>query len=262
MNSKLTTLVSLVCSAGLLNTAFAEPGYFYVGATGGYTSAHSRFDSTVRYINPSAPFLGIPPSSIIPNYLDGGFVGGLIAGYQAQCDSWILAGELTASWENYNDDYTFAFTDVSASQGLPGFAWYGNLRYQRDAAFEFALRFGYELESLMLFFPPVFIPYVRFGVQTSKDTIEATYSGDPLTYRFSTSSSYKRWPYRFVAGAGTEFPILPELSIRFEYNYRSTGQNLETVSTIIDNGVINPSFSTNMNPTLQSGTIALIWYFK
>lgn len=262
MNSKLSTLLSIVCSIGIVNTCQAEPGYFLLGVAGGYSAARSNVDATVRYLQPNVLFSNIPPTTALVNYTDGGFTGSVITGYEARCENWLLGGELSFSWDNYNDLQTFAFSDVSAAGGGPGFGWNGSYRYKRDVAVEFALRFGYELESLMLFFPPVFIPYVRFGVQTSKDIIEATYNGDPAVYPYSTSSTFRRWPYRFVAGVGTEFPVIPELALRFEYNYRSSGQNLETTGYINDGLIINPSFTTAMNPIIQSGTMSLVWYFK
>ncbi|MGD9591294.1 MAG: outer membrane protein [Candidatus Berkiella sp.] len=262
MHSKLTTFVSLTCTCLLTANCYAEPGNLLIGAIGGYSSARSSVDVTALYRQPNALFAGIPPSTVIEDYKEGGFLGGILAGYQAQCENWILGAELKATWENYNDETTFSFSDVSVAYGGNGFGFNGSMRYQREVTFEFALRFGYELESLMLFFPPVFIPYMRVGVQTSKDTIEATYNGDPAVYPFTTSSTYKRWPYRFVAGIGTEFPVTPQLSLRFEYNYVSAGQNMETIGYIQDGGIINPSFATAMNPIIQSGTMALVWNFR
>jgi hypothetical protein len=263
MNSKLTTLVAVSCTMLTLRPCFAEPGNFLIGASGGYAGRSSNMAATVLYNNPNLLFSGIPPSTVIEDYDDSGFTWGLLVGYQAQCESFILGAELSVDWEDYAEDHPFAFSDVRAAQGGIGLGWNGNFRYERDVAIALTARFGYELESLIYFFPPVFIPYIRFGVETSRDTVVASYSGDPAVYPFSTSSSKQRWPYRFITGVGTEFPILliPGLSIRLEYNYHSSGQTIETTSSINDGQIVNPTFVSAMDPIIQSGKVSFIWNF-
>ncbi|MBS0287045.1 MAG: outer membrane beta-barrel protein [Proteobacteria bacterium] len=254
------TLSTLILSAFASSVCQAEPGYFLLGVSGGYAARSSNVSATVTYTNPAAQFATIPPSNVIEDYDDNGPTYGVFAGYQARCENWLLGGELSVDFEKIDELHPFAFSDVGAANGTNGLGWNGSFKYKRDYSIGFSLRMGYEFESLMLFVPPVYLPYLRAGVEMSKDTLEATYQGNNVVYPFSTSSTYRKWPYRFFAGAGCEFPILnPHASIRFEYLYHSSGQTVETQSSIIDNGIVNPTFNTAMDPIIQSVKIALVW---
>lgn len=257
------TLFTLVLSSLTSLSCHAEPGYFLLGASGGYAARSSNVSVDVIYNNPAAQFATIPASNVIEDYDDNGPIYGVLAGYQARCENWLLGGELNVDFEKIDELHPFAFSDVGAANGANGLGWNGTFKYTRDYTIGFSLRMGYEIESLRLFIPPVFLPYLRAGVQMSKDTLEATYRGNNVVYPFSTSSTYRKWPYRFFAGAGCELPILDtHASIRFEYNYYSSGQTVETQSSINDNGIVNPSFNTAMNPIIQSGKIVLVWNLK
>ncbi len=263
MNSKLTTLLTISFSVLTINVCQAEPGSWLIGAFGGYGNRTSSVNATTTYNNPNITFAGIPPTTVIEDYDDSGLGWGLFAGYQAQCENWILGGELSFSWENMGEDHPFAYSDVAAMNGENGLGWNGSFHYERRNIITLIGRMGYELESLEYFIPPVFIPYILAGVELSHDKLEATYSGNPPYPFASVSSSNKRWPYRFVIGAGTEFPLKDSgAAIRFEYIYHSSGQTVETSSVILDGGIVTPSFVTAMDPIIQSGKIALVWYFN
>ncbi len=243
-------------------TCFAEPGNFLIGATGGYFARNSNVSANVTYFNPAQAFIGIPPTNVIEDYDDNGLQWGLLVGYQARCDTWVLGGELSVDWEHSNRIHPFAFSDIEAINDGLGLGWNGTFRYQREYALGFSLRMGYILESLRYFLPPVFMPYVRAGIELSKDSLDVTYSGSTPFYPFKTASHFDKWPYRFVAGIGCEIPVFEtNASLRFEYNYHSSGQSLETQSSINDNGIVNPTFVTAMNPVIQSAKIGLIWNF-
>lgn len=245
-----------------LSPAYAEPTHWLMGISGGFAGRSSNASATVIYTNANPPFAGIPPITVIEDYDDSGYTWGLLVGYQAECDGWILGGELSVDWEDIAENHPFAFSDVAVLNNEVGLAWNGNFRYERDIVIGLTARFGYELESLLYFFPPVFIPYFRIGLEFSKDSIQASYSGFPEVYPFSASSKHQHWPYRYVFGIGTEFPIkCSNAAIRMEFDYRSAGQTLETDSNIVDGLIINPIFTTGMNPVVKAGKISLVWNF-
>ncbi len=238
----------------------AEPGSFLIGASGGFAGRSSNMSLGMIYTNPAVAFAGIPPTYIIEDYDDSGLFYGFLAGYQAQCENWILGLELNVDWEKMGQDHPFAFSDTNAMLGEVGLGWNGNFKYQREVVIGLTARMGYVFESLMYFMPPVYITYLRAGVEASKDTFEASYSGHPPFYPVATSSKTTQWPLRFVVGGGVEFPIRDTgIGIRMEYNFHSAGQTLETDSFIIDNTIINPTFNSAMNPIIQSVKLAVVY---
>ncbi len=261
MNSKLTTLISVLCSGLTLSTCDASSDYFVLGFTGGYTAARSNLHTTLLYVEPSAPFLGIPQSDVLTPFSDSSYQWGFLAGYQFIYHCWLMGGEINLLWENYTKNHDFAFSDPSAAAGGNGLGWVARYRYQRDVSIEFALRLGYEIIPTVNFLPAV-TPYIRLGVDTSKDIIEATYNSDPRVYIYSATSTFRRWPYRLLAGIGTEFPLNSHLALRFEYNYHSSAQNLETKCTILDGQILTPYFTTAINPIIQTGKMSIVWNFK
>ncbi|MFI4936943.1 MAG: outer membrane protein [Candidatus Berkiellales bacterium] len=263
MNKTTLAIIGITSSFFTLHSAFAEPGYWLMGISGGYAERRSNVAVNLLYQNPAPALSGMPATFLIQDYEDSGPLWGILVGYQAQCENWILGGEISADWGSFAEDHPFAFSDFDAMSGGFGLGWSGSFRYKRDVTIAFTARMGYVLESLRYFVPPIFIPYVRAGFEVSKDTLQATYFGDPNVFPFSSSSQQSSWPYRFIAGVGVEFPVIDtNISIRFEYDYHTSGQTIETQSTIFGNpALVTPNFITAMDPVTNSGKISFVWNF-
>ena len=153
---------------------------------------------------------------------------GLLGGYQARCNGWILGGELSIDWidNTHRDSNNFAFTDANT----PNRGWTGNTNFHRDYAVALTGRMGYEVS-------PFFIPYIRAGAETSRDKITFnlfTPTGAPFLI---ASNDGRIQSYRFVGGLGAEVPVpvFDGVTFRTEWNYHSKGKTVDTAGLANDN---------------------------
>lgn len=250
--------LSILLSPALLAAGAGGKAYWLAGVSGGYATNHTaHLGIDLRYTNPTNPVLvGVPPTYFVQEYSDDGFFGGILIGRQLECHEWIFGLELSVDSQGISKEHTATFSDVYAAAG-----WFGVFRYRREVVIDLTARIGYELESYTI--PTYFIPYIRFGIETSKNTLQTQYYGsNPATYPFTVQSTYTRWPYNFVGGAGVEIPLKNSpISARIEYIYHARGQRLETYGVITDGGIATPVFASSSDPLTRTGKISLVWNF-
>ncbi len=149
---------------------------------------------------------------------DSHFIWGLLAGYQARCNGWLLGAEINVDWRGDGDDdqsYTY-FSNFLGSNVV------GTVSRDRDAVVGLTGRIGYEVS-------PWFLPYVRLGVDHGGKDADFFATTTQLANNISVSGSSDdngRWG--FVGGVGAEFPlpmIISGLSLRAEWDYHSRGHS-------------------------------------
>ncbi len=197
----------------------------------------------------SVDLIASHPAGLFTSYIqeieDIGVVGGLLGGYQVRCHEWLFGAELNIEWQEVSHDRDAAFTNA-LGQGVNITTSYA----QRNIV-GFSGRFGYEMF-------PNFLPYVRLGVQSSRDKmiVRAT------TPDFEDSADMEdlRRVYRLTAGVGAEFPIcfLMGLSARAEYNFRARAGSIEAYDLGLDNETV---LNASMRPRANTLLLALVFNF-
>ncbi|MGD9591413.1 MAG: outer membrane protein [Candidatus Berkiella sp.] len=159
---------------------------------------------------------------------DGNFIWGLLAGYQARCNGWLLGAEINVDWRNDGDnDYGFAFTDATVG-GVTGF-----VSHDRDVVVGLTGRLGYEVS-------PYFMPYIRLGVDHGdRDFDFAITTVAPAAIITAASNNDNNHNWGFVGGVGAEFPLpmVAGLSLRAEWNYHSRGHNDNDIVALASDNV-------------------------
>ncbi len=153
---------------------------------------------------------------------------GLLGGYQARCNGWVIGAEASIDWvdNTHRDTFNFAFTDANT----PNRGWTGDYNYHRDYAVALTGRLGYAVS-------PFFIPFIRAGAETSRDKIGFslfTPAGAPFLI---ASNDGRRQSYRIVAGLGAEVPVplFDGVTFRGEWNYHTKGKTVDAAALANDN---------------------------
>lgn len=235
---------TLLLSTALMLPAAANAAWewnWLVGGSVGY--ADRSADISMSFADSNV----LPITEVVRNHNDSGAVWGLLGGLQAHCNGWVFGGELNVDWRDFDDPRSFAFATNAANQIA------GSARFDQGTVVGISGRMGYE-------FLPYFMPYVRLGVETSKDelTINATDATTPTAY---IAQNDKR-NYRLVAGVGAEVPVpkVHGLSIRVEYNYVTKSNNSVTVAaTDTLTGAFNST--GKINPRTNMGKASLVYNF-
>ncbi len=218
---------------------------FLVGASMGYSDLQGSLRQQIA-------FGGLPDaytSNIVRDYSDSGFIMGLLVGYQGIRDKWLMGVELNGDWNQIDTNHPYAFVDAPEVAG-----WNAMVRYERDLLAGLSARVGY-------FLAYNFMPYARLGAEVSRDQLETVFAPNPAVIPGRTTLDARIWVYRFLLGLGVEISTACRpLTVRVEYNYHSKGKTIETNGAIID-GVLNPVLNSNMQPTEQSASLALVWNF-
>lgn len=216
MIKKLGTILCLSSSLFAVSAAQADwEDNLLVGVSGGYANRDGILG--VNYGHPApARLVTIFNQGLEENEL----IWGLLAGYQARCNGWLLGAELNADWRNLNETNNFSFVDAL------GTTWNATSNYDQDIVWGLSFRLGYEVN-------PCFLPYLRVGGETSNDKL--TYRAANPTLAVINEGSRRQ--YRFVAGVGAEMPVpaLFGLSFRLEYNYCTKGKGVDANGYASDN---------------------------
>lgn len=238
----------ILCFLGgllFVNTAHAqwEPNWL-IGVSSGYAERRGDLSIALNYNLP----VFFPRMVNDFEYSDRGVIWGGFVGYQAFCDAWLLGVELHLDWDNFDKQREFLFPDLA---GL--LSWDVRGRYEREPLIALSTRIGYEMA-------PYFLAYLRFGVETSKDTLDVTIGTNPTLFPFAGLNMHdSRWLYRYLLGFGAETPVFcTPFSLRLEYNYHSRSDALESNGIIVFPG-LNPVFSSYMHPKENSIKVSLVW---
>lgn len=208
-------LTAIACLSTLLMSPLAVQagwkGNWLLGVSAGYNWHDGDLDFT--FVDNSTPALWAVP---FENDFDTkNWSWGILGGYQAKCNQWLLGLEVNVDWENETNTNSFAFNvpppstlDISATGD-----------YKRDATIGLTGRIGYEVVCWLM-------PYLRAGIETSRDrfTVNAEEVNGAVV---ALSDSERSW--RFVGGIGAELPVpyLAGLTFRAEYNYHSRIRTLD-----------------------------------
>lgn len=213
-------------------------GNWLAGVYGGLAEREGDLDVFINH-----------PLGLSTNYInaqeDTGFIGGVLGGYQVRCHEWLLGGELNFEWQDLGEDQESAFTDAR-DVGIRTTA-----RYYQNQVAAISGRFGYEVF-------PNFLPYVRLGVQTSRDKLVVF--GTDTDYDESIDMESLRRVWRLTAGIGAEIPacLLMGLSLRAEYNYRARAGSINTEELAIDNQTV---VTGSMRPKAHAVLVAFVLNF-
>jgi outer membrane immunogenic protein len=171
---------------------------FYVGVNAGYGLAdiNARGDT----------FLGTLGVGVEAD----GFVGGAQVGYNVQLGQLVLGVEADIQYSDLNASQSFTAT-------IPGtnLAGFGAAEAELEYFGTVRARIGYAFGSVM--------PYLTGGLiygdvkGTASGAVTGTFNGVPVTIVDSVSRSETF--FYWVVGAGVEFAITPNISLKGEYLY-------------------------------------------
>ncbi len=186
---------------------------------------------------------------------DSHFIWGLLAGYQARCNGWLLGAEVNVDWRGDNDDDNgFAFTTVAplAIGGVTGF-----VNRDRDVTVGLTGRIGYEVS-------PYFMPYIRLGADYSDrdfDYTITTVAPAAIITASSNNSGNNNWG--FVGGIGAEFPVpvIAGLSFRAEWNYHSRGHQDDNVVALASDNITLFTLNNGGDHHEQTARASLVFNF-
>lgn len=226
--------------------AFAWDGNALVGVSGDYARYDGRYDIGLFYAG--RPLL--PLTSFQDRQRNTGFGGGILAGYQLTCNQWLVGLELSADWYDTNKERVFTFTDIASL-----FAWNTSLESRNKGFYAISARAGYEMA-------PFFLSYVRLGVEAAHHELIAHFQGAPTVYPFGLTLKDDSWQNHVFVGVGAEFPlpVFCQLNLRLEYNYHFPSHTLRGRGRIRD-GDLDPLFSIEGRPSIDTGKVALVWNF-
>ena len=237
-------LATAICLSALMASGAVQAqweGNWLIGVSGGWAEREgnlylSTFDTDVEEL------------TVVGNNLeDSGWDWGILGGYQARCNGWLVGVELNVDWANRHNDNTYQYTDVD------GDSFVVSADYKRDTNVGLTGRLGFQVAQFVL-------PYIRAGVETSRDrlSINAVTAGSSSMQAFAVSGSER--VYRFVAGIGAEIPVpmVTGLSARAEYDYHSKGRSVDAQGFATDAVTF---VNANTKQRVNSGIIALVYNF-
>ncbi|MGE4349759.1 MAG: outer membrane protein [Candidatus Berkiella sp.] len=242
-------IIGMTCSALLFPyAAHADlKSNWLLGLSGGYVYQDGELHSNLDYTN-------ILPPGIFKTYFDNNLnsnsaIGGIFGGYQMNCQDWIFGLELSVDAHDLDFVQSFAIADRFGVRG-----WAGVTEYEKGTSVALSTRLAYHVT-------PYVIPFIRLGVDTSKDELRVSYRGAPEYPGQYTTTDGKR-VYRLLAGFGLEsvVPYLCFLTARLEYNFLSSGKNLHSQGLIIDN-LTNPFFINDAAPKFHTWKFSAVWNF-
>lgn len=237
---KLSTLAGL--STLLVMSGAAQAGWkgnFLLGVEGGYANRDGDLNIDVTE---AAPATG--RADLVLDYNEDGFIWGVLAGYQAKCNRVLLGLEANVSWQDFGERQTYT--------GFDGNGDFYNIaaEHERGTVVGLTFRAGYQLNDWVM-------PYLRAGAETSEDKI--IFQANNVTQNSVVALEDEHRTYRFVGGAGLEFPLIHQAVLRLEYKYSSSGKasalgNIpgsgETIDTEIDGN------------NQHAGLVAFVWNFR
>lgn len=231
-------LIPIACSILATNTAFAS---FVIGVDGGYAWRKAT------------PFAVIGSSKVdyTTDLKDDGGVFGVFAGYQVIANRVLAGFEANVSWEDFGDTKSYAGVfNTTLPPAPPVLAAY-NLtgKYKRELVLSASFRLGYFILDQVA-------AYLRAGVQGSHDRVEIDQTiliaGAPVVATIDTAS---RSTSRPLIGAGLEYFITSNISLRGEYNYLHKSGGFATIHSPLQ------VMDVHVEPRQHVFKAALAWNF-
>lgn len=189
---------------------------FYLGANFGYgwgdASGYAPYDNSDY-----ATIVGLVTNG--SGDPDGWF-GGVQAGYNYQFYNNVVLGiEADAQFADMSDTYRFGYTvtDLASTPQVddPDFAVYGRYTTKVDAFGTIRARLGYAMDR--------FLPYVTGGLAWANVKVSGTTIVGDDTEVVGWSGSYKDTYWGWALGAGAEYAVTDNWTIKAEYIYSDLG---------------------------------------
>lgn len=244
-------LSSTLFAAAAAQAGCCENGNWLVGVSGGWAWHSDRdVDVAIQRGNTFSAF-NVANSNSDNNH----FIWGLLAGYQARVNGWLLGGEVNVDWRNTNDDNDNGFTVIDPVFGTFIGSVSGN-NSNNNAVVGLTARIGYEVSSF-------FMPYIRLGAEVTRtDDIDFSVSHPAAPAFTVVSNNDRNHRWGFVGGVGAEFPVpmCKALSLRAEYNYHSRGRQDDVVALGSDLGTLF-TVSNDGSRHENTGKASLVWNF-
>jgi opacity protein-like surface antigen len=233
-------------------------GNFLLGASGGW-AWHNSDDDVLNVTINHQPGISAYQFGNLGDRDDSNFFGGLLAGYQAKCNGWLLGGEVSVDWLDRGDNNGVSATVVDPIDGAISFT--ASDDNHNDAIVGLTARLGYEVS-------PWFMPYIRLGAEYGGHrngfnyTATAPAAADPAPYAVvSDDDNDHRWG--FIGGLGAEIPVpvFSGISFRGEWNYHSRGHHNDDnrVTVASDNKHIFTVTNGDDHRHINTLKFSLVW---
>lgn len=239
-NMNVTQITKAVGLTGLMLASTAASagwqGNFLIGAEGGYAWRDGHLNQRiVDYSNAGALRFILSTQDNSLSFADSAGFGGLLVGYQAQCNRLLLGLEANFDWHGTEDNKPFHHLAGTNPEILPVEHHFATASYERGFTVGLSARAGYEVTRWLM-------PYIRLGIETSRDTLR--YNSELLTPGIAALpvqvyAQGEERSYRFVGGAGLEFDTyIDELTFRVEYNYVPNSKRVKASAGTVDTAVL------------------------
>lgn len=246
----LLCLSSTLFAAAAAQAGCCENGNWLVGVSGGW-AWHSDRDVNVAITGPGTAFNAF---SVANDDDRSNFIWGILAGYQARVNGWLLGGEVNVDWRNHDDnDQSFTAVVPAPIGTLVGTASGNN---HNNAVVGLTARIGYEVSSF-------FMPYIRLGAEVTRtDDVNFTVSRAAAPAFTAVYNNDRNHRWGFVGGVGAEFPVpmCKTLSLRAEYDYHSHSRHDDVAVLASDLGTLF-TVSGDGHRHENTGKLALVYNF-
>lgn len=166
---------------------------WHIGVSGAYGGGNASYSSNIYSFNPGTPFFGLPTSNSIGT---SGYLVGYQSGYNWQFANGVVVG--------YEDEFSYADIRANTNSFVGGsvarIQWFGTER----------LRFGYAFGRLL--------PYITGGLAYGK--VQSSGS-DFVNGMWFTGYNRPIWQAGWVVGAGLEYAVFDNWSVKAEYQFAS-----------------------------------------
>lgn len=258
MRVKAVQLASVLLSLSLCAGAQAagKRSNFLVGGEFGVESRHTHH--SYRYVlSPTLAVLGTEGVQQLnqERITDVGSFLGVLAGWQVQCGRTLLGLEGNIDFHSFEETKQVAYSDNSIQLGLANPAYAASVKFERGTTYQFSGRAGWWLM-------PSFMPFVRLGLQYSRDQIHFS---APVRQVFGQESfSAKESVWSGLAGIGVEIPVFGPTSMRAEFNYIYSPSTTWTddVNTLVGTNVMLGGSHRVDHPKSYIGKVAWVWNFE
>lgn len=244
--------IGLLVSAALLATSVQAhwEGEFLLGVSAGGSWGNNADSATLTVSD-----VGVFESrTIVNDDHDGRFIWGFLGGYQARCNALLLGLEVNVDWRTHDDDDTG--TVVFVDPVLGGTTAATVSRDHNNFVVGITGRIGYQIANY-------FMPYIRLGVDHKEhNAFDFTVSNDVAPGFTVISSSDSNGHWGFVGGLGAEFPVLPCLALRAEWNYHSRHHGDDTLVAVAPNGTTVYTLSGDFPSHENTARLSLVYNFN
>jgi outer membrane immunogenic protein len=219
---------------------------FYVGANLGY-GWNNRTDVVANETFAGAPFIsGTWPGSgsFGSRNMSGGF-GGIQAGYNWQNGSFVFGPEADIQWSGIKGSSAATLPYISAGNTITvntsgSLNWFGTLRGRAGVAFDRALIYA---TGGFAFGNPKYS-------MTMTDTFAFTAAG-------SSNSNSTGW----VLGGGLEYMLMPQWSLKGEYQYLHFGTNTINATEFLAGAATAFAVNTSSTSNFHTVRVGLNYHF-